>query len=80
MLSPQQVIDEYYLSFRLKLLEIGAIMDRLDRAAESHGGTHSEDPRWSRCLQAMELLNDASASPDRAEQIALIFSDPPIHE
>ena len=76
MLSPSQVVDEYYLEVRVRLLEIGAIMDRLDRAQSqtSEEGIY-DDPRWQQCLKSLELLNAPSEKGDRAEQIALLFSD-----
>ena len=76
MLSPKKIVDEYYLEVRCKLLEIGAIMDRLDRAQanDPQEGIY-EDPRWQQCLKSMAYLNEPSENPDRAEQVALLFSD-----
>ena len=76
MLSPSKVVDEYYLEVRCKLLEIGAIMDRLDRAqANAPEEGIYDDARWQQCLQSLALLNAPSETPDRAEQVALLFSD-----
>jgi hypothetical protein len=77
MLTPKQVIDEYYLEVRCKLLEVAAILDRYDRAADRTGETPPVDPRWERCRKSLELLNQPQKQPNRAEQTALIFSDKP---
>ena len=77
MLSPSQVIDEYYLEVRCKLLEIGAILDRYDRAVQRTGDhTHDGDERIAKCLEALSVLAKDRSGTNRAEQIALVFSDP----
>lgn len=77
MLTPPQVIDEYYLEVRCKLLEIAAIMDRYDRAKERDpSAAIDDDPRLAKCRASLEVLLDADTTPNRAEQVALVFSDP----
>lgn len=77
MLSPSQVIDEYYLEVRCKLLEIGAILDRYDRAVQNTGDhAHDGDPRMAKCFEGLSILAKDHAGADRAEQIARVFSDP----
>jgi len=73
-LTPEEVLDFHYLEVRCKLLEIAAILDRYQRAG---GGdpTQSNDLKWERCIKALSLLSESSATPDRAETIALLFSD-----
>jgi hypothetical protein len=56
------------LEIRAKILEIGAALDRLGRAAGSVEG----DPRMDRIREALAVLQDGAG--DRAEQIQLIFS------
>jgi hypothetical protein len=64
------VIDQEFLPLRAKLLEIGAALDRLDRA----GALHGREPRAGKIRAAIEtLLADGS---DRAEGIQLVFSRP----
>ena len=74
-LEPEEVLGHYYLEVRCKLLEIAAIHDRYQRAG---GGdpAGSADPRWVRCLEGLKLLAASGGTPDRAERIALLFSDP----
>ncbi len=77
MLNPDRVIDEYYLEVRCKLLEIGAIMDRYDRAVQRTSDRSGEkDARLVKCREALSILNAAQEKANRAEQIALVFSDP----
>ena len=38
-LSPRELVDEYFIENRTKLLEIAAFLDRLDRADPSYAGT-----------------------------------------
>ncbi|MHC4995635.1 MAG: hypothetical protein ACYTGQ_11340 [Planctomycetota bacterium] len=77
MLTPSQVVDEYYLEVRCKLLEIAAIMDRYDRAKERDpGGAIDDDPRLAKCSDALAVLTSPQTEANRAEQVALVFSDP----
>ena len=75
-LTPEEVLDFHYLEVRCKLLEIAAILDRYQRAG---GGdpTQSNDLKLERCTRALSLLAEGSSIPDRAETIALLFSDTP---
>ena len=67
-MNSNQVLDREFLEIRAKLLEIGASLDRIDRAA----GDVSRDQRMQLIQDAMELI--ASDSPHRAERIQLLFS------
>jgi len=68
-LPASEVLNRYFLELRCKLLDIAAILDRLDR-----GGPLPADPRLEQIRQALREL--ASTSPGRAERIQLIFSRP----
>ena len=72
-MTAEQVLNTYYLEVRCKLLEMAAIFDRYDRADGPHD---TDDPRWQKCRQALDVLSASQAQPNRAEQIGLIFSDP----
>ncbi len=74
-LSPEEVLEHHYLEVRCKLLEIAAIQDRFQRAGGGDPNA-SPDPGLRRCRQALALLAAPQETPDRAEHIALIFSDP----
>ncbi len=77
MLTPAEVVDEYYLEVRCKLLEIAAIMDRYDRSVQrGDGEALGDDPRLKQCRESLAVLNSPQEEPNRAEQIALVFSHP----
>lgn len=64
------ILNREFFEIRAKLLELAASFDRLDRG----GQDLSDDPRMQRIRAALELLS--SSTPDRAEQIQLVFSRP----
>lgn len=69
--SPQtaaEVLEREFLGIRARILEIGAMLDRLDRAE----GDMRSDPRRQRIDQAIAILARQDAT--RAEQIQMIFS------
>jgi hypothetical protein len=64
------VIEQEFLPLRAKLLEIGAALDRLERA-DALGG---REPRVVKIRAAIDALLGSGG--DRAEQIQLVFSRP----
>ena len=71
-LSAQQIVDEYFIENRTRLLEIAAFMDRLDRADTQHA---ARDFR----MQVFAEAVDALAGPaDRLTRIQMLLSDPTI--
>ena len=77
MLTAGEVLGTYFLETRCQLLEIGAMLDRLDRA--SSGGTPgdpSADQRLVKIYQSLQLLAERKTTPDRAERLLNLFSDP----
>ena len=77
MQNPEQVLERYYLEARCKLLDLAAILDRYERSAGAGAWAEATDERIDRCRRAMAVLGASQSRPDRAEQVALIFSDPP---
>lgn len=67
-----QILDEYYLENRHKLLELAAFLDRLDRARD--GATPEDDFRVAAMQRAIAVLTSNSVR--RARDIQLILSDP----
>lgn len=69
-LSPREIVDEYFIENRTRLLEIAAFLDRLDRA----------DPAIASQDFRMKALNEAlagiSQGGDRLGRLQLLFSDP----
>ena len=75
MPTPQtapQIFDQVFLDTRAKLLEVAATLDRLDRAEGV--ASVANDARRQKIQQAIAIV--ASAQPNRAEQLQLLFSDP----
>ncbi|MCF7957630.1 MAG: hypothetical protein K9M57_04195 [Phycisphaerae bacterium] len=64
------LIDLYFLEHRAKLIDIGAFLDRLNRA-DAPG--NPEDFRIKAFQKASAILTDES--PDKAKRILEVFSD-----
>jgi hypothetical protein len=69
-MTARQVLDRYFLEVRCKLLEIAAVLDRIDRADGAEAT--ADDPKLRGIRQALAVLSDAE--PDRAERIQMLFS------
>jgi len=71
-LSPVQLVDEYFIENRNRLVEVAAFLDRLDRADPAI----RRDFRVRALAEAIEVLS--SESPDRVREIQMLMSDPTI--
>jgi hypothetical protein len=69
-LPAAQALDAYFLEARSKLLDLAAMLDRIDRGAAA--ADVEGDPRLAKMRQALELLHDGKRS--RAERIQKVFS------
>jgi hypothetical protein len=69
-LSAAAALDAHFLEARSKLLDLAAILDRIDRgrAASEVAG----DPRLAKLRQALAVLGQSG--PKRAEQVQALFS------
>ncbi len=65
------VLNREFLSLREKLIDVAAGLDRIGRA----GGV-CDDARVDQIMRSLELLAQPRETPDRAEQVQLIFSLP----
>ena len=69
-LTAKEVVDEYFIENRTRLLEIAAFLDRLDRT----------DPAYAQQDFRMQAFSDAlgamTAGGSRLDRIQLLFSDP----
>lgn len=80
MLRPMnaaELLDRHYLEVRARLLEIAAVLDRIDRGE----GSVEDDPRMEQLREGIETLlaapgSDAAPSGSRAERIQHLFSLP----
>jgi hypothetical protein len=69
-LSPTELVDEYFIENRTRLLEIAAFLDRLDRADPSYP---VQDFRMKAFAEALALLREPS---NRVDRIQMLLSDP----
>jgi hypothetical protein len=67
-MTRQQVLDQYFLEARSKLIDIGAFLDRVERASGA------EDFRLAAFRKALTELGQGRA--DNAKRVLLSFSDP----
>jgi hypothetical protein len=70
-LPADKALEQYFFEARCKLLDIAAILDRINRGQEA-GAVAADDPRIERIRKALEVLHDQSGG--RAERIQQIFS------
>ncbi len=68
-LPAAEALDRYFLEARCKLLEVAAILDRIDR-----GGKLANDSRLDKIKQALAAIKEKSGN--RAEELQQIFSLP----
>ena len=69
-LPAARALDSYFLEARSKLLDLAAILDRINRGTAPADA--ESDPRVQKIRQALEVLHDQSGG--RAERIQQIFS------
>lgn len=69
-MTPGELVDEYFIENRTRLLEIAAFLDRLDRYDPASG---AGDFRVTAFKDAVALLGSPS---DRVMQVQRLLSDP----
>jgi hypothetical protein len=69
-LSAKELVDEYFIENRTRVLEIAAFLDRLERADPAYPG---KDFRMQAFKEALEHLLNPN---DRLDRIQLLLSDP----
>jgi len=69
-LPAAKALDVYFLDARSKLLDLGAILDRIARGEDAT--SIEPDPRLARIRKALEILQEQSG--DRTERIQQVFS------
>jgi hypothetical protein len=70
-MTRRELIDEYFIENRTKLLDLAAFLDRLDRAGDPAPG---EDFRMQAFHEALQVL--CTDAPSRITQVQMTFSDP----
>jgi hypothetical protein len=68
--TADEVLTKEFLEIRTRILDLAAMLDRLDRAT----GDVAHDRRMAMIRQGLAALE--SAEPGRAERVQLIFSLP----
>jgi len=69
-LSQQQLIDEYFMEHRVKVLDLAAFLDRFERSVDKNA---EQDFRIVAFRESLREL--ISAAPGRVERVEMIFSD-----
>ncbi|MCI0685341.1 MAG: hypothetical protein L0Y71_24850 [Gemmataceae bacterium] len=69
-LAAPKALDSFFLEARCKILDLAAILDRINRGQGA--GAVDNDPRLDKIRKALEVLHDQSGG--RAERIQQIFS------
>ncbi|MFO1065953.1 MAG: hypothetical protein U0892_18985 [Pirellulales bacterium] len=67
-LNAEQVLQSEYLQARAKILELAAILDRIDRAE----GAVDAQPQMQLLRKGIDVLN--GTEPDKAARVQLLFS------
>jgi hypothetical protein len=73
-LTTRQIIDEYFIENRTRLLDVAAFLDRLERSAD--GVPAAQDFRMEAFEHALRVLSANGTG--KIEQIQMLFSDPTI--
>ena len=71
-LTTHQIVDEYFIENRTKLLDIAAFLDRLDRSSDA--ADPGMDFRVRVFRKALQALADGERS--RLMRLQMLFSDP----
>ena len=71
-LTQQQLIDEYFIEHRTKILDIAAFLDRFDRASARDAEDDFRIVAFRKALSA--LLNPKAGT--RMEDVQVLLSDP----
>ena len=69
-LTPRELVDEYFIENRTRLLEIAAFLDRLDR---SDAGYAARDFRMKAFTDALASIAEGG---ERLDRLQMLFSDP----
>ena len=71
-LSQRQLIDDYFIEHRTKVLDIAAFLDRFERASTRDA---EDDFRMTAFRRALAALLDGTGA-NRVREVQLLLSDP----
>ena len=77
MLTPEQVVDTYFLEARHMLLEIAALLDRHDAAVASMGVPAGDSPAAAKLAtlrESLAILRDSTAPTERTVALLELFA------
>lgn len=74
MLTPQAVIDTYYLDHRCMLLEIGAFLDRYNAATDEAGSHAADTSKLDVLREAMQQLTGPAPEEGHAARLLELFA------
>jgi hypothetical protein len=69
-MDPAAIIEREFLEIRAKILQVGASLDRIERA----GGSLQASPKTALLVETLKILTDGQGN--RAERIQLACSRP----
>lgn len=69
-MTQQELINEFFIEHRTKILDLAGFLDRLDRAREKDA---TADFRFVAFKEALGALSEAG--PGRAERVQMLLSD-----
>lgn len=72
----RELVDEYFIENRTRLLEIAAFLDRLDRADQMLVHHDFRARAFQEALGLLGVPKDGSAVETRVERIQMLLSDP----
>jgi hypothetical protein len=75
-LTATELVDEYFIENRTKLLDIAAFLDRLDRTDPACASTDFRMRAFTEAVAA--LTSPDPTGPDRIGRVQMLFSDPTI--
>lgn len=70
-LSQKQLVDEFFIEHRTKILDLAAFLDRMERSVRKDA---ADDFRFLAFKKALGVLT--SDGPQRAKRVQMVLSDP----
>jgi len=74
MLTPPQVLENYFLESRHQILEIAAMMDRYDAAVQRSGGHGAAGQKIELLRKALAIAADPKPAGDRTVALLELFA------
>ena len=74
MLTPPQVLENYFLESRHQILEIAAMMDRYDAAVQRSGGSAATAQKIDLLRKALAIAAEPKPAGDRTVALLELFA------